>query len=218
MKTSLLLFLVVAAIVAGLVCLRGQSATNPPEGNLPTAKTTLPKPASPEKVPAISSTPDKPQAFGYKCFWLAIHNENAGTIMDALKLKNRQPANWASGIRQAYGLKKVFVTPPVQGWTLVAGLALPDAGDARHPDRCTPLLRDLSRQLGQVQYFGTHRVVEYHAWAKAENGAITRAYAYVGEEGVTLWNIGPKTPEEKALGFAFDDSKSRKVEHQSKTG
>ena len=128
--------------------------------------------------------------------------------MDALNLKNRQPANWASGIRQAYGLKKVFVTPPVQGWTLVVGLALPDAGDSRHPDRCTPLLRNLSRQLGEVQYFGTHRVGEYHAWAKAENGAITRAYAYVGEEGVTLWNTGPQTTEEKALGFAFDDNKS----------
>lgn len=206
MKNSSLLPSVLMLMFAGLVHLSGQSVTSAPGANLPVARPVSPKSSPPEKAPDKFSTPDKPRAFGYKCAWLAIHSEDTKAILEALNLKNPRAANWATGIEQAYGLERVFVTPPVQGWTLVVGLALPEAGGSGHPDQCTPLLRRLSKQLGEVQYFATHRVVEYHAWAKAENGVIARAYAYVGEEGITLWNVGVLTPEEKALGFKFDET------------
>src|SRR4051794_9881675 len=63
----------------------------------------------------------------------------------------------------------------------------------------------LSDRFGEVQYFGTHRVVEYHAWAKALGGRVVRAYGWVGDRGEVLQDVGPKTPEEEELGFDFID-------------
>ncbi|MEO6807799.1 MAG: hypothetical protein ABI353_01620 [Isosphaeraceae bacterium] len=95
------------------------------------------------------------------------------------------------------------MTPPIQGWTLAVGGvgSIPETGDPEWPT----WLAALSERLGVVQYYCTHRVVELHAWAKAEQGRIIRAYAYVGESGETLINIGDPTPDEIKLGFHFFD-------------
>ena len=90
----------------------------------------------------------------------------------------------------------MFVTPAVDGWTFVVSNALPDAYD----HEWLPFLAELSKEFGEVQYFGTHRGVNYQAWARAEGGSIIRAYAN-GEGG--LIEIGEKSAEEIALGFNF---------------
>jgi hypothetical protein len=54
-----------------------------------------------------------------------------------------------------------------------------------------------------VQYFATHRVIDYQAWAWAEKGHLRRAYGYLGEQGVTLQNEGEPTPTERALDLTF---------------
>jgi hypothetical protein len=148
--------------------------------------------------------PNKPVPFGYKCQWLAIKTEDTKAVADAVFLRNAQPATWQEGIQWAYG-SKLFVSPPVDGWSLVVGNCLPDAGRPDgpdwQPDRCTPLIVHLSKRFGEVQYFGTHRIAEYHAWMKACAGRILRACAYLGEQGVTIWNRGGLTPEENKLGF-----------------
>lgn len=158
---------------------------------------------------AMNAVPDKPRSFGYKCQWLAIRTEETAAVADSIFLRNVRPCNWAEGIAGAYE-RKVFVSPPVSGWTFVVGNILPGVGNPDGPDwlpdRCTPLIAHLSRRFEEVQYFGTHRIVGYHAWAKAERGRIVRVYAYLGEQGVTLWNRGEQTPEEHALGFNFLES------------
>ena len=57
----------------------------------------------------------------------------------------------------------------------------------------------------EVQYFGTHRIVELNAWARVVDGMLVRQYADVGESLQTLWAYGPETPEEQALGLTFTD-------------
>ncbi|MFJ2081108.1 hypothetical protein ACIOBK_00860 [Micromonospora chokoriensis] len=58
-----------------------------------------------------------------------------------------------------------------------------------------------------MQYFGTHRVVDYHGWGRARGGVVERAFAYLGERGEVLFDVGERTIEEHALGVgaAYDE-------------
>jgi hypothetical protein len=151
--------------------------------------------------------PDLPVAFGTECGWLTIRSASVLEVALALRLRRTEAANWAGGLQRAYA-GDMFVSPAVASWVLAISDHLPKAGRKGSPDRLSPLLVRLSRRFGEAQLFETHRMVEYHAWAKAQHGQIVRAFAYSGETGATLWNIGPQTPEEIALGFNFFDEAS----------
>ncbi len=158
--------------------------------------------------------PDLPVKFGYKCQWLVLKSEETQAVVTELRLRRVAPANWTMGIDGAYS-NKIFVSPVLGQWVLAIGRKLPDAGDTHHPDKMTPMLIELSKIFQEVQYFGTHRMVEYHAWAKARQGEIVRAYAYLGETGTTLWNKGDKTTEEVELGLSFVDETSHEAQDES---
>lgn len=132
-----------------------------------------------------------PQTFGYKTDWLVIDTTDAAAVVSALGLKNVRPATWDIN---PYGPDGVFVSPSVLGWTYVL-----DTWREPGSPEFAPLLEDLSRRFGEVQYFGTYRVVGFHAWVKAVDGRIVRGY-WVSDDGVT--DIGELTPEEQELGFA----------------
>jgi hypothetical protein len=153
----------------------------------------------------LDATPDQPSPFGYKTAWLAVRTEDTRGLAEKLALTDQQAANWSTGVEASYNQSEthVFVSPSVHGWTFVVGAALPDVGDPKRPDKCTPLLQELSTLYGEACYFGTHRIVEFHAWILARNGQVIRKYAYLGEKGITLWDEGKQTEEEKALGFRF---------------
>jgi hypothetical protein len=151
--------------------------------------------------------PDLPVAFGPECGWLAIRSASVLEVALALRLRRTEAANWAGGLKRAYA-GDIFVSPAVASWVLAISAHLPKAGLKGSPDRLTRLLARLSRRFGEAQYFETHRVADYHAWAKAQHGQVVRAFAYSGETGAALWNIGPQTPEEIALGFNFFEETS----------
>jgi hypothetical protein len=67
-------------------------------------------------------------------------------------------------------------------------------------------LENLSKQFAEAFYFGTHRIVGYHAWASAEKGKIRRAFGYLGERGEFLVNVGDRTPEEIEIGTGVADT------------
>jgi hypothetical protein len=98
------------------------------------------------------------------------------------------------------GAAELFVAPPVNGWILVVGAALPDPSD--DVDAFFRFVTRLSRKLGQVQFFSASRILHYHGWVKAERGRVVRAYAWAGK---LLWNQGAVTPDEKELGFKCFD-------------
>lgn len=153
----------------------------------------------------LDTTPDKPMGFGYKCMWIAIRADEPERVAEALGLEDIQPANWRTGLGSAYAYYKkvVFVTPSVEGWVLVVGTALPDCGDSERPDKCTPVLEELGRRYESVFFFGNHRVVGFYAWARVDKEKVSRAYAYLGEQGITLWDKGEKTKEERELDFNY---------------
>jgi len=144
---------------------------------------------------ASSASEDFPVAFGYKTAWLAIDTEDTRAVVNAIELRRVTRATWAKGLYRG-----TFVAPPVLGWTLVEGVRR-EAGDPQF----LPFLEGLSERFEEVQYFGIHRVVNYHAWAKAVDGRVVRAYGWLGERCEVLLDIGPKTAEEEELAFRFVD-------------
>jgi hypothetical protein len=149
--------------------------------------------------------------FGYKQHWLAVRGKDPSAVADALCLYDVRAVTFSEGIARLDGrgpdvARSVFVTPTIAHWTLVvAGThGIPAAWNPSW----IPFLDRLSARLGHVQYFGTHRVVGYVAWARSENGNLVRAYAYSGESDKTLANLGEPTPEEKVLGIDFLDERS----------
>lgn len=159
-----------------------------------------PTSANPSRAPI---PPEVPVSWGYKCFWLAVRGADTSLVVRALDLKDARPSGWEEGIDAAYR-KAYFVTPSVDGWVFVVSTNLPDAGGPRHPNKIGPFIKQLSQQLDcEVQYFGTHRIVDYHAWMRAANGTITRGFAIV--EGELLMNEGEPTEPEVELKLAFKD-------------
>ena len=113
-------------------------------------------------------------------------------VQIALGLRNAKPCSWAEGLMTA---RRLFIAPPVNGWTLVFGSGLPDPGE--DVDATFRFLRELSRKLGHVQFFQAESLLQHHAWVMAEFGRVVRAYAWAG---ATVWNQGVKTSAETALG------------------
>jgi hypothetical protein len=125
--------------------------------------------------------------------WLAIKNKNLLAVQHALSLHNPKPCSWAEGM-SGNGEQRVFIAPPVSGWILVIGPALPDP--VEDVDVCFRFLVDLSRKLGHVQFFSANTMLNHHAWAQVEAGHVLRAYAWAGR---TLWNQGRATQSESDL-------------------
>jgi hypothetical protein len=102
-----------------------------------------------------------------------------------LGLQHAEPCSWAEGLA---GGHEFFISPRVNGWVIVTGLGLPNPTD--DVDATFLFLTALSRQLGHVQYFYASRLLHHHAWARLDDGCVTRAYAWAGE---TVWNQGTET-------------------------
>lgn len=148
----------------------------------------------------VDATPDGPAPFGYKCIWFAIKSTNIDEVVKEIGLKSPVRCNWKSGIAAAYN-GGVFVGPAVGDWTLVIGQDLPTLDDAGDRQKQTDvLLIKLSKRFGEAQHFGTHRVSDFHAWAKALSGKIVREFAYVAADE-KLCNLGGMTAEERSAGI-----------------
>jgi hypothetical protein len=123
--------------------------------------------------------------------WLAVQSTDSETVLAGLDGSNPVPCPWQGSVT---GERELFIAPPVQGWIMVTGSRLPHPG--QDIDACFHFLVSLSRVLGHVQFFMVDTVLHHHAWARAERGIVTRAYAWVNE---TVWNQGAKSLAEIEL-------------------
>ena len=122
--------------------------------------------------------------------WLAIKSTHPQVVQAALGLHKPTPCSWEEGLTIAQD-QKLFISPPLAGWILVMGSRLPEPAD--DVDKCFRFIVELSRKLGQVQFFSANRAVNHHAWVQAHYGHVQRAYAWAGK---TLWNQGRVTQAE----------------------
>jgi len=134
--------------------------------------------------------------FGYKIAWLAVRDRTHRDIAGALGINVTGQQDWGAAVDFAYA-GGWLITPMINSWTLAASTRAFMDEDNEMPQR----VEELSRTLGEVQYFGTHRVVDYHAWAHARDGEMVRAFAYLGERGETQCNFGAPSPVERTLGI-----------------
>jgi len=160
-------------------------------------------------APVDKTIPTPAVGFGYKCMWFAVKTDDKNRVAAMLQLANVSECNWQTGIAEAYK-GSVFVTPAVGGWTLACGWGLPHGDTREQVDEVKSILRTLSREFGEAQFFGTHRVVDCHCWMKATNGRVERAYDWV--EGTTLVAEGPPTEVELPLNLVNTLSEEAKDE------
>jgi hypothetical protein len=153
----------------------------------------------------LANFPDQPRAFGRDMAWLAIQTDDSNAVATALGLSGLRPANWSSGIGAIYDSEVsdglLFISPPIQGWTIVAGESLPLPADAPFIDKMTPLLTHLGKQFPAVQYFASFSIIDFYAWARLDKGRPKRAFA-IGESGI-VWKSGKPTIEERRLGLSY---------------
>ena len=129
--------------------------------------------------------------------WLAIRSVSLEMVQAALGLNRPQPCSWAQGLAGDHGF---FISPPVNGWVIVTGNALPTPTE--DVDATFMFLCAVSRKLGHVQYFYASRQLQHHAWARLDDGCVTRGYAWIGE---TAWNQGAPTRPETEAGLRIFD-------------
>jgi hypothetical protein len=162
---------------------------------------------APTTLPSFDATHDTPKAFGYKACWFAIKTSHPAAVVETLELGEATAANWATGIAAAYGDGDwIFVSPPVNGWVLAASArwAYPVAIEQNRDigERFDAGFARLTRRFDEVQFFGSHRVVDFVAWARAIGGKPIRIFSYVGGGEGVLANVGAQTPEEAQLRLA----------------
>jgi hypothetical protein len=160
-----------------------------------------------ERTVVFSETPDHPKPFGYGMSWLALKTTDTAAVVACLGLEDVTSANWNSGIGTIYDSalsdSYVFVSPPVKGWTFVAGVPLPHPVGRNFADKLTPLLTGLAQQFIDVQYYAAFPIIDLFGWARLYKGKLVRAFV-IGDDGV-IWDRGRLTPEERALGLKLFD-------------
>ncbi|MEU7260630.1 HEAT repeat domain-containing protein [Streptomyces rimosus] len=129
--------------------------------------------------------------------WYAVPTADQDAVLEAFDLGSPQPVTLRTGAAawnhdhhhrdRAHPharCSRVFVTPVLDGWTLVFGDASHDTHrleDADDRDTALPLLvrqrcTDLSRRFGSAQWYGMSCGDGWTAWCIAEGGEIVRHY------------------------------------------
>lgn len=133
--------------------------------------------------------------------WLAVRDRDPTA---ALGLTELGETDWRSGVDLAYFTDdRVIVTPPVDGWVLVLGMALM---------RDRPDVTGLSAALAtEVQFFSSHRGLQVYRWQRAREGDLLRSFAAADGE---IAELGEASDLERSFGELVDDGDVHRVAAQ----
>jgi len=140
-----------------------------------------------------------PSVFSRPRTWLAVRSRNSEDIARSMGLDELRPCAFVEALGDP-DAGRLFVLPPINGWVVVMGEALPDPSE--DIDVCYRFLVDMSDRLGHVQFFHGNPALGHHAWAKLIERKVNRAYAWTGE---TVWNEGRVTLAEEKTGMRCFD-------------
>jgi len=127
--------------------------------------------------------------------WVAVRSSNTVLLKALLRIEADAPATWSEALSRCREFA-LFVSPPVENWSLIIGNAVPDP--VEDIDRCYRFLTSLSREIGDVQFFALDRVLNFHTWARLQEGRVIRAYSWSAD---VRWNEGGITLDERLLGL-----------------
>ncbi|MGM9484451.1 hypothetical protein ACS5PN_24865 [Roseateles sp. NT4] len=144
-------------------------------------------------------------SFGYKTAWFAARTTDATALAHALGLANLRPApaDVATAAAYEHDTGNAFITPVLEGWTLVMSKDFLDLAGGSPPSFVDLLCKASAELRTEVQFFASYRVCEVHGWARATQGELSRAYCYDGSSGDIVIDHGEPTAQEVALGHRF---------------
>ncbi len=140
-----------------------------------------------------------PSVFSRPRTWLVVRSRNSEDVARSMRLDGLHPSAFAE-VMDDPDAERLFVSPPVNGYVVVMGGALPDPSE--DIDTCYRFLADMSDRLGHVQFFHGNPALGHHAWVKLIERKVIRAYAWTGE---TVWNQGDLTRAEQKTGMCCFD-------------
>lgn len=162
----------------------------------------------------VSTEPDLPRLFGGRVGWFAVVSDDMALVARVLGLGAIQVANWKSGLKVACTPqppsespnRRVFVTPPLDGWVLVVGASLPYPVEAdgsnneleRIARRFDALMLRLASHFDQVQHFASYRTSNFVTWTRRTERTY-RSFTY--GDGCVYLNRGAQTKAERERGL-----------------
>ncbi|WP_405822402.1 hypothetical protein OG705_21285 [Streptomyces sp. NBC_00838] len=158
-----------------------------------------------ERLIRIKVLDDRPQSLDTcSTSWIAVPTGDQRGVMEVLDLFEARPATFELGLNVGvhdshdgaeYG--RVYVTPEVDGWTLVLG---PWCNPV-DPERAEDVLRvvtGLSRRYGRAQayYFGEQGGGA--GWLVVQEGTVVRRFGSYWDDDGARYTVGEPLPEERA--------------------
>ncbi|MGW2052067.1 HEAT repeat domain-containing protein [Streptomyces sp. NPDC001858] len=164
-----------------------------------------------ERLIRVKLPDDRPEGmWGCWNHWMAVRGGDQAGIMQILGLARPRPVTFALGndIVDAdghgcgeddpyNGYERVFVTPELDGWTLVLGAWCDPCGEERSGD-VLRLCCELSARYGQAHAYYYGGQGDGSAWLIAEHGRVVRRYCETGEGEDELLTLGEPLPYERA--------------------
>ncbi|MCP3998370.1 MAG: hypothetical protein GY722_25395, partial [bacterium] len=138
---------------------------------------------------------DIPLPFGPNSIWYSVRSSDPSAVLDGFGLTEAGEATWRESLLQSYR-ESLLITPPANGWTLVAGRCLASPVYPGPRASVSEQLRRLSRSFGESQFFANVRGTNLYCWMQSIAGDVTRAFVYSGE---LLVDMGVKTEIESNL-------------------
>jgi hypothetical protein len=186
MLLILIIVLIVTGVIGGGTYYRHQNGTQTP--------------AAPRYN---SAAPDLPVALGFRSRWISVRTNEEEKLVTQLKLQNLRRTHWREGAFYA-AQGSLFVTPPIDNWTVVMGLGLRAPDSPQNIEAIKQLLIELSRNHREANYFCSDTPNGLHCWIKAEKGEIVRLHSWNLKAGAKALSEGTPTPVESELLRAFE--------------
>jgi len=163
-----------------------------------------------ERLIRVKSRGEVPEPMHLCGGWYALPTADQAAVLDAFELSDAFPVTmrmgadarisdlhyWARASSYQHAkCARAYVTPLLDGWTLVFGTFLglehPPLPDAETDElaRCA----ELSRRFGRAQAYGVNCGDTYNFWCIAEDGVVVRAYDTDDPDAA----IGPRHPAEE---------------------
>ncbi|MFJ8622059.1 HEAT repeat domain-containing protein [Kitasatospora sp. NPDC093550] len=157
-----------------------------------------------ERLTRIKLPTDVPRDLHLCGSWYAVPTADQDAVLDAFDLTGAHPVTFRTGAaawnhdhhdwdrKQPHtACSRVFVSPALNGWTLVFGdtseathrIREADGDDRAREDVVRKRCAELSHRFGSAQWYGMSCGDDWTAWCIAEEGRVVRHYdAYTAEE------------------------------------
>ncbi|WP_433473776.1 HEAT repeat domain-containing protein [Spirillospora sp. CA-142024] len=136
------------------------------------------------RVKLATETPESMHLCGT---WYAVPTGDQPAVMDAFGLSDPETVTMRLGASawnhdhhawsgEHRSCRRVYVTPRLDGWTLVFGEPFDSHDDELDPAAVQGHCRELSRRFGAAHWYGASCGDSWTAWCVAEKGEIARYY------------------------------------------